>query len=114
MAKRRAQATERDEIDELRQEVADLKNHVGVLIDAIDELRQELQWLTRNGLPSREEPRPIPVLKRMAADPCAADWGERLVIERGETPTAKPNVETPPADPPAKPPPGKLFADPDD
>ena len=72
-----------DEIVELREGITSLKDHIRVLVDAIDEVREELSWLTRNGLPSRESLPPVPVLKRMAADPCADDWGERLVIERG-------------------------------
>lgn len=73
-----------DETAELRQEVAELKDRVRVLTDAVDELREELQWLTRNGLPRHEPPAVSPVLKQMAADPTADDWNEQLVIARGE------------------------------
>lgn len=105
-----------DEIVELREEIASLKDHIRLLVDAIDEVREELSWLTRNGLPSREPLPPIPVLKQMALDPCAEDWGERLVIERGEShrpsqeptdPTESQPVEPPAASPPARP--GLLF-----
>lgn len=85
MAKSRSNSSPApDEIVELREEITSLKDHIRVLVDDIDEVREELSWLTRNGfLPSREPLPPVPVLKRMAADPCADDWGERLVIERG-------------------------------
>lgn len=82
-----------DEIAELREEIASLKDHIRLLVDAIDEVREELSWLTRNGLPSREPLPPVPVLKQMAADPCADDWGERLVIDYG---TRNTNGETQP------------------
>ncbi|MEZ6131130.1 MAG: hypothetical protein R3C59_20855 [Planctomycetaceae bacterium] len=82
-----------EEIAELREEIASLKDHIRLLVDAIDEVREELSWLTRNGLPSREPLPPVPVLKQMAADPCADDWGERLVIDYG---TRNTNGETQP------------------
>ena len=100
------------ECEELRHEVADLKEVVRVLIDSIDEVRDELQWLARNGLPTGEPLPTSPVLKQMAADPCADDWGDRLVIERGDTdattkhPTG-PTNSTP--DMPELPKPGELF-----
>ncbi len=83
-----------DEITELREEIASLKDHIRLLVDAIDEVREELSWLARNGLPSREPLPPVPVLKQLAADPCADDWGERLVIDYGTRDT---NDETQPA-----------------
>lgn len=75
-----------DEVALLRDEVTDLKNQVRVLSDILDEIREELQWVTRNGLPIPEPLPTVPVLKRMAVDPCANDWNERLVIVRGEFP----------------------------
>lgn len=102
-----------DEISELREEIASLKDHIRLLVDAIDEVREELSWLTRNGLPRREPLPPVPVLKQMAADPCADDWGERLVIERGQsrsTPSEPPKSEAnavKPASTPSEP--GRLF-----
>jgi hypothetical protein len=99
---------------ELRMEIASLRDHVRLLVDAIDEVREELSWLTRNGLTSREPLPPVPVLKQMALDPCAEDWGERLVIERGDRSRSQ---EVPPFDVSEKPvavpslplPPGQLF-----
>ena len=116
MAKSRSNSSPApDEIVELREEISSLKDHIRVLVDAIDEVREELSWLTRNGLPSREPHPPVPVLKRMAADPCADDWGERLVIERGgsdasSTASAEEIVPTPAAQiPPSSTRPGHLF-----
>ena len=102
-------ATETNEDQELRDAVAELKDHIRVLIDSIDEVRDELQWLTRNGLPSAEPLPIVPVLKQMAADPCADDWSERLVIARGDS-QSPPGEPDHVADPPSpKPPPGNLF-----
>lgn len=102
------------ELAELRQEIASLNDHVRLLVDAIDEVREELSWLTRNGLPSREPLPPVPVLKQMALDPCADDWNERLVIERGDRSCNQPVTsiaapETPDAARSSPLPPGRLF-----
>lgn len=100
-------------IENLRQEIADLRDHIRVLTDVLDEIRDELHWVTRNGLP-RGEPPPSLVLKQMAADPCAPDWGERLVIECGDRPARQPQPGSPSdtASIVPKPPAGKLFAEP--
>lgn len=117
-------SAESDEVALLRDEVTDLKNQVRVLSDILDEIREELQWVTRNGLPVQvKEPlSPVPVLKRMAADPCAPDWAERLVIDYGiPAHVDKAEAMSPPPPEPAsaptsssKAPAGKLFADADD
>ena len=106
------ETTAATECEELRHEVAELKEVIRVLIDSIDEVRDELQWLARNGLPTGESLPMSPVLKQMAADPCADDWGERLVIERGNTDApvehqTEPTKSTP--EMPELPKPGKLF-----
>ncbi len=75
---------EPNEIAELRTEIADLRQHIRVLIDVMDGIREELSWLARNGVPREEPLAPIPVLKQMAADPCDPRWGEKLVIVRGD------------------------------
>jgi hypothetical protein len=71
-----------DEAAELRREIADLKDQVKVLTDVLDEIRDDIQWVTRNGLPLRTPHAVSPVLKQMALDPLAEDWGERLQIVR--------------------------------
>lgn len=51
-----------------------------MLRQVMDEIREDFSWLTRNGLPV--QPIEHVHVKRMALDPCADDWGERLEIER--------------------------------
>ena len=77
-------------IDELRQEMQELRDNIQVLTDVLDEVRQELQWLSRNGLPPPGRTPDRFVVNQMAADPCAKDWGERLVIVRGSQPDETP------------------------
>ena len=68
------------ESDSLASAVDRLAAEVGCLRQVIDEIREDFSWLTRNGLPVR--PIEHTHVKRMALDPCADDWGERLDIER--------------------------------
>ncbi len=102
-------ATARNEA--LQNELAELKELIRVLVDAIDQVRDELQWLTRNGLPAGERLPTVPVLTQMAADPCADDWGERLVIARRDSDSSADEQAHPSDSQPAKqePAPGKLF-----
>lgn len=100
-----------DEVSELRQEVSSLRECLRTLIDAIDEIRDELQYLNINGVRTREPLAPPPMLRRMAADPCAMEWNERLVIDyghRSEPPHGNSTAELSP--PVAEPPADKLFA----
>ncbi len=54
-----------------------LSQQAGILIDLIDDVREDLSWLTRNGVPHQ----PLIVrVERMARDPLASDWGERLKV----------------------------------
>lgn len=121
MPPRKSSTATPNEVVELREELVDLRQQVQLLSTIIDELREELSWLTRNGIPPHADAIPSPVLKRMAADPLADDWNERLVIARGEpadvTPRASPHSPPPPAPPAAdsgKPPADKHFATPGD
>jgi hypothetical protein len=98
---------------ELRQEMARLREQMQVLTDVLEEIRQELQWLTRNGLPA-PEPSTVPVLKSMALDPTAPNWNAHLRIERGSgaaQKTASPASTMPIV---AKPPPGQVTLKPGD
>ena len=111
---------EPDEIAQLREEVADLKNYLRTLVDAIEDVREDLQYLNINGIRSREPLPPVPILKRMAADPCAEDWNDRLVIDRAHS-TMQPGSQKPHEQPdstspsaPGKAPAGKLFVEPGD
>ena len=101
MAKRRATARERESSEEqpaavpkspshrsivdcdeasITAAIERLTSELRVLRNVMDEIREDLSWLSRNGLTLR----PIQsfTVKRMALDPSAADWGERLHIER--------------------------------
>lgn len=68
------------ENDALVQAVDRLTAELAALRQVIDEIREDFSWLTRNGLPV--QPIEHVHVKRMALDPCAEDWGERLEIER--------------------------------
>lgn len=89
----------RPEIADLRSEVRELKQSIGVLIDVMNDVREELAWLTRNEIPRCEVPLAVsPVLKQMALDPCDPTWGEKLVIARGEPKERRfPESSVPPA-----------------
>jgi len=81
MAKKGASAIRPDrELDPLAEAVERLTAELSVLRQVIDEIREDFSWLTRNGLPV--QPIEHVHVKRMALDPCAEDWGERLEIER--------------------------------
>lgn len=71
-----------DSIQELNDRIAQLTCEVHVLSTILDEVREQLSWLSHNGLPPHAESLNChTVLKRMAADPTAEDWGQRLEIE---------------------------------
>lgn len=81
MAKKGASAIRPDrEPNPLAEAVERLTAELSVLRQVIDEIREDFSWLTRNGLPV--QPIEHVHVKRMALDPCAEDWGERLGIER--------------------------------
>ena len=85
MATHKAASVAPTETAELRREFTGFRDQLERLIDVLDGIREELQWLTRNGLPVQEERVPAsPVLKRMALNPLAADWNEQLEIVRGD------------------------------
>lgn len=68
------------ELDPLALAVDRLTGELAMLRQVLDEIREDFSWLTRNGLPV--QPIEHVHVKRMALDPCADDWGERLEIER--------------------------------
>ncbi|MBI1314485.1 hypothetical protein GC176_24600, partial [bacterium] len=77
MAKRASVSAPNEETENpVADSVDRLTAEVRVLRDVLDEIREDFSWVTRNGLPVQ------PVIhtrvKRMALDPCADDWGERL------------------------------------
>lgn len=115
MAKRNSASVTTNETQELRREFAELKDHLRVLIDVLDGVREELQWLTRNGLPLQERHLPAsPVLKRMALDPAVGDWNEQLEIVRGDEGASEEGSEKAPTPISPRPPAGQLFSKPGD
>ena len=66
--------------DPLAESVDRLSAEVRVLRDVLAEVREDFSWLTRNGLPI--QPVEHVQVRRMARDVNAADWNERLVVER--------------------------------
>ncbi len=73
------------EADPLHESVDRLAMEIRLLREVMDELREQYSWITRNGLPV--QPVEHFVLKQMARNPCAKDWGKRLKVVRWtETP----------------------------
>jgi len=70
--------------DPLAESIDRLTAELHVFRETIDELREEFSWVTRNGLPV--QPIEHVVVKRMALDPCAVDWNEKLQLDRREIP----------------------------
>ena len=66
-------------VEDLVRCITEAADQIAVLREAIDELRVDFSWAVQNKRLSRGA---CPVLKRMAADPTAADWRERLEIVR--------------------------------
>jgi hypothetical protein len=67
-------------LERLTDAVNHLADELRVVRDVLDETREDLGWLTRNGLP--QQPIVHTQLLRMARDPLAPDWRERLVFHR--------------------------------
>lgn len=80
----------RPEADPLAESIDRLTAELQLLRQVIDELREDFSWVTRNGLPI--QPVEHCVVKQMALDPCAKDWGERLIIERHTSSPGSPLV----------------------
>ena len=70
-------------IGRLEELVQRLAAEVNFVDSALADVRDDLQWVTRNGIPEHIPALGHPVLWRMAADPTAADWAERLEITSG-------------------------------
>ncbi|HQX49581.1 MAG TPA: hypothetical protein PLY87_10705 [Planctomycetaceae bacterium] len=83
MAKRASKPTApvaAEESGNLSASVDQLIGEVRLLRQVLDEVREDLSWVTRNGLPV--QPAEHVHVKSMARDVTAADWNDRLVIER--------------------------------
>lgn len=66
--------------ESLERAIDRLTGELALLRQVMDEIREDFSWLTRNGLPVQAIEHVH--VKRMALDPSADDWGERLEIER--------------------------------
>lgn len=73
------------EPDPLVAAVERLSGEIRMLRDVMDEIREDFSWVTRNGLPI--QPIEHVIVKRMALDPLADDWAEKLDVERYPFPT---------------------------
>ena len=84
-----------------------LAQQLQVQNDILEEIRQELQYLVTNGIEIRETDglrMRIPVLKAMARNPVAEDWGEHLVINYGLEPSPQEEPSRPVGASPVEPP----------
>ncbi len=82
--------------EQLYETVTDLTQHVRVLIDVLDDIREDLNWITRNGIPGGR-PLKHTRLVRMARDPFAPDAREHLelrtyTLEPHDSPVVMPDV----------------------
>lgn len=80
-----AQSTE---ADPLHESVDRLAVEIRLLREVMDEMREDVSWVTRNGLP--HQPIEQVVVKQMARDPCAKDWGP-LQLRPLRRPTSSPS-----------------------
>ena len=69
-----------EEPEQLVESVDRLTDELRSLGTVLESIREDVSWVTRNGLPV--QPIEHVHVQRMARDPCAADWKERLAVER--------------------------------
>ncbi len=87
------------QIERLTDAVNHLAEEFRVVRDVLSEFQTDFSWLLQNGVP--HQPQELVVVKRMARDPLAQDWSQRLVVERfpitgnttGRTSTATDDLE---------------------
>ncbi len=72
-----------EQIADLQDSVASLSQEVQVLRDILDEIREDFSWALRNGHSKSEDNPQHSILKKMALDPSAEDWQDRLEIVNG-------------------------------
>ncbi len=75
-----SESSRSQQLERLTDALDRLADEVRVVRDILDETREDLSWLSRNGLPHR--PTVHTQLVRMAADPLASDWNERLEFRK--------------------------------
>lgn len=72
----------------LHESVDRLAMEIRLLREVMDEMREDISWVTRNGLPHQSMEHFV--VKQMALNPCARDWGDRLIVERHTNPPFSP------------------------
>lgn len=81
------ESTRSQHVEQLTDAVHRLADEVRVVRDVLSEFHTDFSWLLQNGMP--HQPQELVVVKRMARDPLAADWSERLVVERFPLPRSE-------------------------
>ena len=76
-----------DWLEPLTDAVNRLTDEIRVARDVADEFRIDFAWLLQNGMP--HQPREMVILKRMARDPLAEDWAQRLEVTRCPIPQSQ-------------------------
>ncbi len=80
-ARSSAQESRRSEwLEPLTNAVNRLTDEIRVARDVADEFKTDFTWLLQNGMP--HQPQEFLILKRMARDPLAEDWAQRLEVTR--------------------------------
>lgn len=69
-----------EESQQLAESVDRLTDELRSLGNVLESIREDVSWVTRNGLPV--QPIEHVHITRMAVDPSAANWNERLLVER--------------------------------
>ena len=69
-----------EESQQLAESVDRLTDELRSLGTVLESIREDVSWVTRNGLPV--QPVEHVHITRMAVDPSAANWNERLAVER--------------------------------
>ena len=64
-----------------------LTDEVRVARDVFDEFRIDFAWLLQNGMP--HQPQEFVIVNRMARDPLAEDWAQRLEVTRCSVPQSQ-------------------------
>jgi len=108
MSKEKPSARDCSEQHDVAEQIERLNDELLIIRNVMDELLDVIQWITRNGIPPADVPQHI-LLKKMALNPCAADWSERLEIVQGDSAVSNTEIEPEPNSSQSKPTSGQLF-----
>lgn len=86
------ESTRSQHVERLTDAVHRLADEVRVVRDVLSDFQTDFSWLIQNGVP--HQPQEFVVVKRMARDPLAADWSERLVVERFPLPQSEADLSS--------------------